>query len=250
MSDHTNAKNHTLKYQNVLIKISGESLMGQSGYGIDVATVDRIIEEIVSVYETGIKVSLVVGGGNIFRGVAGASQGMNRATADYMGMLATVINALALQNMLEQKGVPVHVASGIAMPSVCPSYYRRECLDRLNNRRVVIFAAGSGNPFFTTDTAAALRASEMGCDVILKATQVAGVYDKDPRKNTTAKKFDSISYADVLSKNLKVMDAAAISLARDSHIPIIVCSIQKPGLFREILQGEGEYTIIHDKGDF
>ncbi len=235
------------RFKRVLLKISGEALMGEGEYGIEPATVNRIAQDIKAAVDLGVEVCLVVGGGNIFRGVSGASVGMDRATADYMGMLATVINSLALQNALEQVGIPTRVQSAIPMSSVCESYIRRKAIRHMEKGRVVIFAAGTGNPFFTTDTAAALRASEMGCDALLKGTKVDGVYTADPVKVPTATKFDRLTYLDVLSNDLGVMDASAIALARESNIPVIVFSIKRPGAFAELLQGRGDYTIVMEK---
>lgn len=232
------------RYKRVLLKMSGEALMGEGEYGIEPATVNRISKDIKDVVDLGIEVCLVVGGGNIFRGVSGAAVGMDRAAADYMGMLATVINCLAVQNALEQQGLTTRVLSAIPMATVCEPYIRRRALHHLEKGRVVIFAAGTGNPFFTTDTAAALRASEMGCDVLLKGTKVDGVYTADPAKFPNAKKIDKVSYLEVLAKDLGVMDATAISLARESNLPVIVFSIKKPGGFLELMQGRGEYTIV------
>lgn len=218
--------------------------MGEGEYGIEPAVVNRISRDIKEVVDLGVEVCLVIGGGNIFRGVSGAAVGMDRAAADYMGMLATVINSLAVQNALEQQGLMTRVLSAIPMATVCEPYIRRRALHHLEKGRVVIFAAGTGNPFFTTDTAAALRASEMSCDVLLKGTKVDGVYTADPAKFPNAKKLDRVSYLEVLSKDLAVMDATAISLARESNIPVIVFSIKKPGAFAELMQGRGDYTIV------
>ena len=234
-------------YRRVLLKISGEALMGRREFGLDSDTVARVAAEVAEVHRLGAQVSLVIGGGNIFRGVSGAAQGMQRATADYMGMLATVINALAMQNALELIKVPTRVQSAIPMSSVCEPYIRRRAIRHMEKGRVVIFGAGTGNPFFTTDTAAALRASEMGCDGLFKGTKVDGVYDSDPIKNPGAKRFDSLSYLEVLSRDLKVMDASAISLARENAIPIVVFSIATAGAFAEVAAGRGTYTIITDR---
>ncbi|MCW5730576.1 MAG: UMP kinase [Alphaproteobacteria bacterium] len=236
----------SMKYRRVLLKVSGEALMGETDYGIDFNTVDRIASEVAEVQRLGVQVALVVGGGNIFRGVSGATRGMARASADYMGMLATVINALAVQHALEQKGVETRVQSAIPMSSVCEPYIRRRAIRHLEKGRVVIFAAGTGNPFFTTDTTAALRAAEMGCDALLKGTQVDGVYSADPKKDKAARRFDRLSYMDVLSNDLQVMDAAAISLARENKIPILVFSLQAERGFAKVLAGEGRFTIIID----
>ncbi len=233
-----------VKYRRVLLKCSGEALMGPTPYGIDFETVDRITAEVKAVHELGGQVSLVIGGGNIFRGVAGATRGMQRASADYMGMLATVINALAVQHALESHGVPTRVMSAIRMDTVCEPYIRRRAIRHLEKGRVVIFAAGTGNPFFTTDTAAALRAAEMGCDALLKGTQVDGVYSDDPKKNPQAVRYDRLSYMDVLQRDLKVMDASAVSLARENKIPILVFSLHEPGGFAKVLAGEGRCTVI------
>ena len=235
-----------LKYRRVLLKCSGEALMGDQAYGIDFATVDRIAEEVREVNALGVQICLVIGGGNIFRGVSGATQGMARASADYMGMLATVINALALQHALESKGVETRVLSAIPMTSVCEPYIRRRAVRHLEKRRVVIFAAGTGNPFFTTDTAAALRAAEMGCDALLKGTQVDGVYTADPKKDPKATRFDRLGYLEVLSRDLKVMDAPAISLARENKIPILVFSLHDAGGLAKVLRGQGRCTVIDE----
>jgi uridylate kinase len=243
MKDATSATN-AVPYRRVLLKISGESLMGDQGYGQDLETLRRICEEIRAVHDLGVQLCLVVGGGNIFRGISGAAQGMERASADYMGMLATVLNALAIQNMLEQMGVETRVLSAITMTEVCEPYIRRRAIRHLEHGRIVICAAGTGNPFFTTDTAAALRAVETRCDALLKGTQVDGVYTADPKKDPTATLYKELSYTEVLSKNLKVMDGAAIALARDNKLPIIVHSIHTPGAFANALQGKGTYTII------
>ena len=233
-------------YKRILLKISGESLMGEDSYGIDVGTVDRIASEISQACNLGIQLCLVIGGGNIFRGLAGSAKGMDRTSADYMGMLATIMNALAMQNSLERIGVQTRVQSAITMTSVCEPYTRRRAIRHMEKGRVVIFAAGTGNPYFTTDTAAALRASEMSCDAIIKATLVDGVYSADPKKDKNAVKFKNLNYLDVLSKDLKVMDASAVSLARENKIPIIVCSINKNKNLTKVLKGEGSFTIISD----
>ena len=231
-------------YRRVLLKLSGEALMGDRDYGLDPATVERIATEVRSVSELGVEICLVIGGGNIFRGMSGAATGMERATADYMGMLATVMNALAMQNALERAGCATRVLSAIPMQSICEPYIRRRAVRHMEKGRIVIFAAGTGNPFFTTDTAAALRASEMGCDALFKATKVDGVYSADPFKDPNAKRFDALTYLEVLSKDLKVMDAAAISLARENDIPILVFSILDSGAFANVIQRKGKYTII------
>jgi uridylate kinase len=236
-----------MEYKRVLLKLSGESLMGKETYGHDLETIERICNDIKLVQETGIQVSLVVGGGNIYRGVSAAAIGMERASADYMGMLATVINALALQNCLDSLGVPSRVLSAIPMTTVCEPYIRRRAIRHMEKGRVVIFAAGTGNPFFTTDTAAALRAVEMGCDALMKGTQVDGVYSADPKKDSTAKRYDILTYKEVLNNDLAVMDASAISLARENKIPILVFSIHSKGAFAKAVSGEGTYTIIREK---
>jgi len=235
-----------LKYRRVLLKISGEALMGERDYGLDPSVVARIADEIKSVHALGVEVCVVIGGGNIFRGIQGAAVGMERASADYMGMLATVINSLAMQNELERRGVATRVQSAISMQSVCEPYIRRRAIRHLEKDRVVIFGAGTGNPFFTTDTAAALRASEMGCDALLKATKVDGVYDADPHRVPGAKRFERLSYHDVLARDLAVMDAAAVSLARENRIPILVFSIFESGGFAQVVQGRGRFTIVED----
>ncbi len=232
------------KFRRVLLKLSGEGLMGEREYGLDPQTVDRICEEIKAVHESGVQISLVIGAGNIFRGVSGAAEGIERTSADYMGMLATVINALAVQSALEIKGVPTRVQSAIPMATVCEPYIRRRAVRHMEKGRVVIFAAGTGNPFFTTDTAAALRAVEMDCDALLKGTQVDGVYDSDPKTNPDAIRFDHLSYQDVLSRDLRVMDTAAIALARENKVPIVVFSIHNPGGLAAVVGGSGQFTII------
>jgi uridylate kinase len=235
------------RYQRVLLKISGEALMGSRDYGLDPEIVDRVAGEVRSVIQLGVQVCLVIGGGNIFRGVSGAAAGMERATADYMGMLATVINALAMQSALERAGVDTRVQSAIPMSSVCEPYIRRRAVRHMEKGRAVIFAAGTGNPFFTTDTAAALRASEMGCDALIKGTKVDGVYSADPKKVPGATRYDRLTYLEVLSRDLQVMDASAISLARENRIPILVTSIHEPGAFAEVMAGRGRFTIITDE---
>ncbi|MDH4981392.1 UMP kinase [Hyphomicrobium sp. D-2] len=233
-----------LGYKRLLLKLSGEALMGKSGFGIDMDVVDRLARDIAEAVNAGAEIAVVVGGGNIFRGLAGAAKGMERATADYMGMLATVMNALALQNALENAKVPARVVSAIPMPTVCESYIRPKALQHIEAGRVVIFAAGTGNPFFTTDTAATLRAVEMDCQAVAKATQVDGVYDSDPRRNPDAKRYDRLGYAEVLARDLKVMDGTAIALARDNGLPVIVFSIEEPGNLLKVLRGTGRATVI------
>jgi len=232
------------KFRRVLLKISGEALMGDGQYGIDVGTVDRIATEISQARQSGVEICLVIGGGNIFRGLSGAAGGMDRSSADYMGMLATVMNALAMQNALERQDIQTRVLSAIPMTTVCEPYIRRRAIRHMEKGRVVIFAAGTGNPFFTTDTAAALRAAEMNCDALMKGTNVDGVYSADPRIDSSATRFDTLSYIDVLSKDLKVMDASAVSLSRENNIPIVVFSIQSNGAFLKVLEDNGNCTII------
>ena len=232
------------KYKRVLLKISGEALMGDQGYGLHPPTVVRIANEVKSVHDLGVEICMVIGGGNIFRGLQGSAQGMERTTADYMGMLATVMNALAMQAALEDIGVFTRVVSAIPMDQVCEPYIRRRAVRHLEKGRVEIFAAGTGNPYFTTDTAATLRANEMTCEAIFKGTKVDGVYDKDPVKHDDARRYDKISYDEVLQRRLGVMDASAIALARDNSLPIVVFSLDEPGGFKGILAGEGTYTIV------
>ncbi len=234
-------------YRRVLLKLSGEGLMGEREYGLDPEMLAATAAEIKTVHSLGVQVCVVIGGGNIFRGISGAAAGMERASADYMGMLATVINSLALQNALEKIGLSTRVQSAIPMTTVCEPYIRRRAVRHMEKGRVVIFAAGTGNPFFTTDTAAALRAAEMGADALLKATQVDGVYSADPRNDPTAERFDRLTYLDVLSRDLQVMDASAISLARENGIPILVFDLHAPGAFVQTMRGEGTFTIITDE---
>jgi len=240
--DDSNGKGHL--YPRVLLKISGESLMGKQAYGIDPEMVAAVAQQVKDVVNLGVEVCLVIGGGNIFRGVSGAAAGMERATGDYMGMLATVMNALAMQNALETLDMPTRVMSALPISAVCEPYIRRRAMRHLEKRRVVIFAAGTGNPFFTTDTAAALRASEMGCYALLKGTRVDGVYSADPEKDPDAVRYDQLSYLQVLSEDLKVMDASAVSLARENSIPILVFSIEDTGGFQRVLRHEGKFTIV------
>jgi uridylate kinase len=228
----------------VLLKLSGEVLMGNQQFGIDAAFVLELAKEVKAARDTGLELCLVIGGGNIFRGMAGAAQGMDRAQADYMGMLATVMNALAMQSALEQVGVPTRVQSAIEMDEVCEPVIRRRAERHLEKGRVVIFAAGVGSPYFTTDSGAALRAAEMKCDTLLKGTSVDGVYDSDPKRNPEAKRFDTVSYQRVLADNLKVMDASAVALCRDNDIPIVVFSIREKGNLARVLAGEGVQTIV------
>ncbi len=228
----------------VLLKLSGEVLMGEQQYGIDPAYVARLAEEVKAAKETGLEMCLVIGGGNIFRGISAAAKGLDRTTGDYMGMLATVMNALAMQNALERVGVETRVQSAIPMASVCEPYIRRRAERHLEKGRIVIFAAGTGNPFFTTDTGAALRAAEMGCDALLKGTSVDGVYDCDPKHNPDATRFETIAYDQVLADNLKVMDATAVALCRENSIPIVVFSIRQKGNLARVLSGTGVQTIV------
>ncbi len=218
--------------------------MGDDSYGIDVSTVDRVAKEIAQVCKLGVEICLVIGAGNIFRGLSGAADGMDRASADYMGMLATVMNSLAMQNSLERLGFQTRIQSAISMTEVCETYTRRRAIRHMEKNRIVIFAAGTGNPYFTTDTAAALRASEMDCDAIFKGTKVDGIYNKDPMKEDGAIKFDKISYSEVLSKNLRVLDSSAVSLARENNIPIIVFSIKENNGFLNILKGKGSCSVV------
>jgi uridylate kinase len=236
------------KYRRVLLKVSGEALMGSQAYGIDIDTVDRIASDVNEAVGPGTELCMVIGGGNIFRGLSGAAKGIDRATADYMGMLATVMNALAMQAALERTGVASRVQSAIPMSSVCEPYIRRRAIRHMEKGRVVIFAAGTGNPFFTTDTAAALRAAEMNCDAMLKGTQVDGVYSADPKTEPKAVRYDSLSYHEVLSRDLQVMDASAVSLSRQNGIPIIVFSIKEKGALAAVLRGDGRATIIEERG--
>jgi uridylate kinase len=236
--------NNRLRYQRVLLKISGEALMGKREYGLDADTLGRIAADVGDVVGLGVQVCLVIGGGNIFRGVSAAASGMDRAQADYIGMLATVMNALALQSALEKRGVVTRVQSAIPMASICEPYIRRRAERHMEKGRVVIFAAGTGNPFFTTDTAAALRAAEMECDALLKGTQVDGVYSADPRRVPDAERYDRLTYLEVLSRDLGVMDAAAISLARENSLPIVVFNIHAAGAFAAVMRGEGRFTTI------
>jgi uridylate kinase len=233
-----------LRYKKVLLKVSGEVLMGETAFGIDMPTVEAVAQDIKQVVEAGVELSLVIGGGNIFRGMAGAAKGMERASADYMGMLATVMNALAMQDALERIGVQTRVQSAIPMPTVCEPLIRRRAQRHLQKGRVVIFAAGTGNPFFTTDSGAALRAAEMQSDALFKGTSVDGVYTADPKKDKSATRFDKLTYHDVLARDLKVMDASAISLMRENKIPIVVFSIRERGNLLKVLHGRGVHTVI------
>lgn len=234
-------------YKRVLLKLSGESLAGDKNFGINHDIIVRLSEEIKEVHELGIEIAIVLGGGNIFRGIAGTAEGMDRATSDYMGMLATVINSLALQDCLEKLNIYTRVVSAIEMHQVCEPYIRRRAIRHLEKKRIVIFAAGTGNPYFTTDTAASLRAMEMGCDIIIKATRVDGVYDDDPLKNKNAKMYDTLDYIEVLQKNLKVMDSTAISLCMDNELPIQVFNSNVHGNLKRIIEGEKIGTIVRRK---
>jgi uridylate kinase len=237
-----------VKYRRVLLKLSGEALMGGLGYGVDPAVLGQIADEVIDVHSLGVEVALVIGGGNIFRGVAGASTGMDRAHADYMGMLATLINALAMQDALEARGSKTRVLSAIEVQRVAEPYIRRRAIRHLEKGRLVIFAAGTGNPFFTTDTAASLRAMEISADIVMKATKVDGVYDKDPKKHKDARMFRKLSYLDVLNRNLAVMDSTAISLCRDNGLPILVFNMTTPGNIRRVVLGEPLGTMVTEEG--
>jgi len=232
------------RYRRVMFKMSGEALMGDGDFGHDPETLSRLADDVRAVHGDGVELCMVIGGGNMVRGDQAAANGIERVNGDYMGMLATVINALAVQSVLEQAGLQTRVLSAIPMASVCEPYIRRRAIRHMEKGRVVICAAGSGNPFFTTDTAAALRAAELGCDAILKATQVDGVYSADPKKDPNAERYDRLTYHDVLARDLKVMDAAAIALARESAIPIIVFSIRHSGAFARLLRGDEPHTLI------
>ena len=231
-------------YQRVLLKISGEVLMGQQPYGIDLATVGRVADDVIGCVKAGAQVALVIGGGNIFRGLAGAAKGMDRVSADHMGIMATVMNALAMQGVLTSKGVDARVLSAIAMPTVCETYSPAKAIHHLEKGRVVICAAGTGLPFFTTDTAAALRAAELQCDALFKGTSVDGVYSADPKTDAAARRFDRITFGEILVKDLRIMDPAAIALARDNGIPVVVFSIRTPGAASDILKGAGRFTLV------
>ena len=239
----------TPKYKRVLLKLSGEALAGKDGYGINAEVLEKLADEIKEIYDLGVEIAIVVGGGNIFRGIQGKSLKIDKATSDYMGMLATVINALALQNALEKKGIPTRVQSAIEMHQIAEPYIRRKAIRHLEKGRVVIFAAGTGNPFFTTDTAAALRAAEIGADILLKATKVDGIYDKDPNKNSNAKKYEKLSYKEALEKDIKVMDSTAFALCKDENIPILVFSIKEKGNLKKAILGEkvGTYVTNEEK---
>lgn len=242
MASDTSAQDY--KFKRVLLKLSGEALMGNQDYGIDVDMTSRVAQEIKEAHQNGLQIALVIGGGNIFRGLSAQAGGIERSTADYMGMLATVMNALAMQSALEQIGVDTRVMSAIPMTTVCEPYIRRRAVRHMEKGRVVIFAAGTGNPYFTTDTAAALRAAEMNCQALLKGTQVDGVYNADPKTNPDATRFDTLSYHTVLAEDLRVLDASAVTLMRDNNIPIIVFSLHNQGGFDKVMRGQGVCTTI------
>ncbi|MBR9834719.1 MAG: UMP kinase [Alphaproteobacteria bacterium] len=236
-----------LMFKRVLLKISGEALMGDTEYGIDMPTCLKFAEEIAAARQLGVEICLVIGGGNIFRGLSGAAAGMERSQADSMGMLATVMNALAMQSALESIGIQTRVQSGIRMDEICEPFIRRRAIRHMEKGRVVIFAAGTGNPYFTTDTGAALRAAEMHCDAMMKGTQVDGVYSADPKTDPAAVRYDELSYQDVLARDLRVMDASAVSLMRDTNIPIVVFSLHNKGALQDVLTGKGNHTVISGK---
>lgn len=237
----------TVKYKRVLLKVSGEALMGAQGFGIDVAVADRIAADIKAAVDLGVQVSIVIGGGNIFRGVAVASRGGDRVTGDHMGMLATVINSLALRTSLVKQGLDAVVLSAIAMPQLCESFSQRKATWSIAQGRVVIFAGGTGNPYFTTDSAAALRAAEINADALMKGTQVDGIYEADPKTNPDAQRFDKMTHNEVLDRGLEVMDVAAVALTRENRIPIVVFSIHNEGGFVDVLRGQGKCTIVSDE---
>lgn len=236
-------------YKRILLKLSGEALAGDEGYGIRLEVLEAIAKEVVEIHRTGVQISIVIGGGNIFRGMKGATSGMDRATADYMGMLATVLNCLALQDSLERLGVDTRVQSAIEMRELAEPYIRRRAVRHLEKNRVVIFGAGTGNPYFSTDTAAALRAMEVGCEVVLKATKVDGIYSADPQKDKKAKRYEELTYLEVLQKGLKVMDSTAISLCMDNHLPIVVFDLNEKGALGRVVSGERVGTLVHEKAD-
>ncbi|PTW61138.1 uridylate kinase [Breoghania corrubedonensis] len=235
-----------LRWRRVLLKLSGEALMGSQGFGIDPDVVSRIVGDIADAVRLGVRIGLVVGGGNIFRGVQVAAKGASRATGDHMGMLATVMNGLALADALRGQGIPARVFSAVQMPSICETFTQRAADDRFAAGEVLVFVGGTGNPFFTTDSGAALRAAEMECDALLKATNVDGIYSADPKKDPNAVRFDKLTHQEVLSKGLNIMDAAAIALARDNAIPVIVFSIHTPGALVDVLRGKGRATVVSD----
>lgn len=238
-----------MKYKKILLKLSGEGLMGEKSFGLDESMLNTLAQEIKLVHDAGVQIALVIGGGNIFRGLKGAAGGMDRVRADHMGMLATVINSLAMQDALQRTGVPARVVSGVVMPTICEPYVQPRVKKKLEEGSVVIFAAGTGNPFFTTDTGAALRAAEMGCEAIFKATQVDGVYSADPKKDKNAVRYEKVSYDEVLVKNLQVMDASAIALARDNDISIVVFSMHGQKALYRALAGEGAFTVISNAAE-
>jgi uridylate kinase len=238
-------KKRSEPYRRILLKLSGEALAGQAGYGIDTDVLKVLAQEIKEIQESGVQISIVVGGGNIFRGIKGATKGMDRASADYMGMLATVLNCLALQDALEHLGVHTRVQSAIEMQELAEPYIRRRAVRHLEKNRIVIFGGGTGNPYFTTDTTAALRAMEVGCEVVLKATSVDGIYDADPKKVPNAKRFEELTYLDVLQKGLKVMDSTAISLCMDNQLPIIVFDLAERGALKQVVEGMAVGTLVH-----
>ncbi len=233
-----------LEFRRAMLKISGEALMGEGGFGLDPPTVDRIAQEIAQVHSLGVEICMVVGGGNIFRGLQGNTLGIERQTADYMGMLATVLNSLAMQSALEARGIDTRVLTAIPMDQICEPYIRRRAMRHLDKKRVCIFAAGTGNPYFTTDTAAVLRASELSCQAVFKGTNVDGVYSGDPKQDANAKRYETIGYGEFLQRDLKVMDAAAVALARDNGLPIVVFDLDEPGGLARVVEGMGVYTII------
>jgi len=241
----TKKQQNTSKFSRILFKVSGEAMMGSKGFGHDIEAISKICKQIIKAHEIGCEICVVVGGGNIFRGMSQAAEGMERVSADYMGMLATCINGLALQSALEKQGVATRMMSAISMNTVCEPYIKRRAVRHLEKKRIVIFVAGTGNPFFTTDTASVLRAVEMGCDAILKGTQVDGVYCSDPKTNPNAKKYDKIKYIDVIKQDLKVMDQTAITLAKDNKLPIIVFSIKSEDALIDVIFGNGQFTIIN-----
>lgn len=234
----------TSRYKRILLKVSGEVLMGSQPFGIDLDTVGRVADEIIAVAGRGTQVALVIGGGNIFRGLAGAAKGMDRVSADHMGIMATVMNALAMQGVLNSRGADARVLSAIAMPTICETYGAAKGRHHLEQGRIVICAAGTGLPFFTTDTGAALRAAELQCEALLKGTSVDGVYSADPKKDPAAKRYDTISFSEILGRDLRIMDPAAIALARDNGIPVVVFSIRKPGAVGDVLNGTGKFTTV------
>ncbi|MFM2200674.1 MAG: hypothetical protein RL769_729 [Pseudomonadota bacterium] len=234
-----------LKFKRILFKVSGEAMMGEQEFGHEAKAITKICQQVVSAHQLGCEVAIVIGGGNIFRGISKAAQGIERVTADYMGMLATCINGLALQSALEKEGIDTRMLSAIPMNSICEPYIKRRAVRHLEKGRVVIFSAGTGNPFFTTDTAAVLRAIEMNCDVILKGTQVDGVYTADPKLDKTATRYDKLNYLDVIKQDLRVMDQTAITLAKDNKLPIIVFSIKGQNSLKEVVEGIGKFTIIN-----